>query len=107
MNASLSVEDRRVLLRSTEAKSDAADGVDQRIVLTAVDLPANSTDIDINDVGCWIKMQVPYVLQQHGARDCLTGIACQICQQPNLARKHLDSSPAAAGDPRQQINFQI
>src|SRR5271169_3595534 len=102
MNASLRVEDRRVLLRSTEAKSDAANRVDQRIVLTAIDLPTNSTDIDIDDVGGRIEMQVPYVLQQHGARDRLTGITRQIGQQSKFARQQLDFSPAATGDPREQ-----
>ena len=51
MNASLRVEeDRTVLLRSTETKSDAANGMNQRIVLTAVDLPPDTADIDIDDV---------------------------------------------------------
>ena len=58
MNASLRVEeDRTVLLRSTETKSDAANGVDQRIFLTAVDLPTNSADIDVDHVGRRIEMQ--------------------------------------------------
>src|SRR5215467_6233949 len=107
MNASLRVEDRRVLVRSTETKSDAADRMDQRIVLPAIDLATNSPDIDIDDIGRRIKMQVPYMLQQHGARDRLTAITCQIRQQSKFARQQFDLSPAATGDPRKQIDLQI
>src|ERR1700739_1081500 len=100
MKASLSVEDRRVLLRSTEAKSDAADSMDQRIILTAVDLPADAPHIDIDDVGRRIEMQVPHVLQKHGARNHLTGVASQIRQQAKLSRQQLDFPTAATRDPR-------
>ena len=65
MNASLRVEDLRVLFRSTKAKSDASNGVDQRIILFAIDLAANPTDIDIDDIGRRVKMQVLYVMQKH------------------------------------------
>src|SRR6516225_88721 len=101
MNASLRVEDRRVLFRSTEAKSDAANGMDQRVVLAAVDLATNSTDIDVDDIGHRIEVQIPYVLQQHGSRDHLTGIARQIRQQSKLARQQFDFPTTAAGDPRE------
>src|SRR5262245_18590194 len=108
MNASLRVEEeRRVLLRSTEAKSDAADGVDQRIILTAIDLPTNSADIDVHDVGRRVKMQIPYVLQQQSARDPLTAVTRQIRLQSKLARQQFDLSAAATCDARQQIDLQI
>src|SRR6516165_4571179 len=108
MNASLRVEeDRTVLLRSTETKSDAANGMNQRIVLTAVDLPPDTADIDIDDVGRRIEMQIPYVLQEHGARDHLTGIAGQVRQQTELSRQQFDLPTAPAGDPREQIDLQI
>src|SRR6516162_3233126 len=108
MNASLRVEeDRTVLLRSTKTKSDAANGVNQRIVLTAVDLPTDTADIDIDDVGRRIEMQIPYVLQQHGTRDHLTGISGQVRQQTELSRQQLDFATTSAGDPREQIDLQI
>src|SRR6516165_376282 len=108
MNASLRVEeDRTVLLRSTETKSDAANGVNQRIVLTAVDLPTDTADINIDDVGRRIEMQIPYMLQQHGTRDHLTGIPGQVLQQTELSRQQLDFATTSAGAPRQQIDLQI
>src|ERR1700746_1396434 len=108
MNASLRVEeDRTVLLRSTETKSDATNGMNQWIVLTAVDLSPDTADINIDDVCRRVEMQVPNVLQQHRARNHLTGIARQIRQQTKLSRQQLDFSSAAAGDPRKQIDLQI
>src|SRR6516225_3264381 len=104
MNASLRVEeDQTVLVRSTETKSDAANGVNQRIVLTAVDLPPDTADIDIDHVGRRIEMQIPYVLQEHGTRDHLTGIAGQVRQQTELSRQQLDFATTSAGDPRQHF----
>jgi hypothetical protein len=58
-SASLNVVECRVLARSTEAKSDAAYGVDQWIGLIAVDFAANAPDINVNDVGRRTEMQVP------------------------------------------------
>src|SRR6516162_5311953 len=108
MNASLRVEeDQTVLVRSTETKSDAANGVNQRIVLTAVDLPPDTADIDIDHVGRRIEMQIPYVLQEHSTRDHLTGIASQVRQQTELSRQQLDFPTTPAGDPREQIDLQI
>jgi hypothetical protein len=40
----------RVLARSTEAKSDAAYGVDERIGLLSVDLSANAPNVGIDNV---------------------------------------------------------
>src|SRR5215472_7262265 len=107
MNASLSVDDRRVLLRSTEAKSDAADGMDQRIVLTAVDFSANAADINIDDVGRRIEMQIPHMLQKHGARDHLTGVSRQIRQEAKLSRQQFDFSTATTRHSSEQIDLQI
>jgi hypothetical protein len=80
MNASLRVEDLRVLFRSTKAKPDASNGMDQRIILIAIDFAANAADIHIDDVGRRVKMQVPYVMQKHSARDHLTGVASQVSE---------------------------
>ena len=50
-SASLNVVDRKVLARSTDAKPDAADGMDEWIGLRSVDLAADASDINIDDVG--------------------------------------------------------
>src|SRR5215510_1025923 len=86
INASLNVDDRSVLASrasagGTEAISDAAHRVDQRVGLRLVQLATHAPDIDVDDVGRGIEMKVPDVLEQHGARDHAALVAHQILQQ--------------------------
>src|SRR5271154_6409317 len=90
ISASLSVEDRKVLARSTDAESDAADGMDERVVLLIVHLAADPPDIDIDDVGGGVEMEIPHVLQQHGSGNDLTLIANQVFENLELARQQFD-----------------
>src|SRR5215469_1642274 len=99
MYASLSVDERMVLLRSTEAKSDAANGMDQRIGLTVVDFAANAADVNVNDVCRRVEVQIPYMLQQHGSRDHLADIANEIFEQLELSWQQFDLLAASAHDP--------
>ncbi len=46
--------------------------MNQRIAVLSVDLAPHASDVDINDVGRGVKMQITYVLQQHGAGDDVT-----------------------------------
>src|SRR5271157_1509165 len=86
ISASLNVEEVRVLARSTELVSDAADRVDQRIGLLVVNLAAHAPDIDIDDVGRRIEMQIPDVLQEHRARHHAALVAHQVLEQLELLR---------------------
>src|SRR5205809_3667233 len=81
ISASLNVDDVKVLARSTETVPDAANRMDQRIGLLAVDLATHTSDIDINDVGRRIEMKVPDVLQQHGPGYDAALVAHEILQQ--------------------------
>src|ERR1700751_4386048 len=90
ISASLNVDEVRVLARSTEAVSDAADRVDQRISLLVVDLAPHAPDIDVDDVGRRIEMQIPDVLQQHRARHHAALIAHQVLEQLELLRQQHD-----------------
>src|ERR1700757_1101867 len=81
--------------------------MDQRIGLADVDFPANAADIDIDDIGRWIKMEIPHVLQEHGSRYHLTDIASQILQQFELSRQQFDFLASSAGDPFQEIDLQV
>src|SRR5579859_1639567 len=95
ISASLSVEERNVLARSPEAEPDAANGVNERVGLLAVDFAADASDIDIDDVGRGVKMQVPYVLQQHRPRHHLAFVADEVLENLKLARQQLDFATAA------------
>src|SRR5262249_30910214 len=107
IKASRSVDDRSVLTRSTEAKPDTADGVNERIRLGGVNLAAHAPDIDVDDVGGGIEMQVPNVLQQHGPRYDLAFVAGQIFQQLELARQQVDVATATAHRAGHEIKLEI
>src|SRR5262252_31111 len=107
MNASLSVDDRKVLLRSTEAKPHAANGVNQRVGLAAVDFAAHPPDIDVDDIGRWVEVEIPDMLQQHRAGNHLADIANQILEKLKFPRQQLDLAAAPADNPRQQVDLQV
>ncbi len=64
-SASLKVEERSVLARSTQTEPNAADGMNQGVGVFAVDFASETPNVDINDVRRWIKMQIPDILQEH------------------------------------------
>src|SRR5581483_8069522 len=107
ISASLNVDDVRVLARSTERIPDAANGMDQRISLLAVDLAAHAPDIDIDDIGRGVEMKIPDVLQQHRPGDHASFVANQILQKLELARIEKDLLAAPAGSPRHQVDREI
>src|SRR5579863_6825315 len=107
MSASLSVEDRSVLARSTETEPDAAHGMDQWIGLVPIDLAADTPHIHVNDVGRGIEMQIPDVLQQHGPGDHMVLIAHQVLQQLEFPRLQGDFPAGAIDSPRHQVELEI
>src|SRR4029077_10734966 len=64
-------------------------------------------DIDIDDVGGGIEMQVPHVLQQHGPGYDLAFVANQIFEQLELARQEIDVAPATAHSAGHEIKLEI
>ena len=72
-----------------------AHGMDHFILKTAVNFIAQVIDIDINDIGEGVKINVPYMLGYHGAGDDIAGIAHQIFQQ----RVFLDGQARSHGPP--------
>src|SRR5947209_4820529 len=90
ISASLKVDDRRVLVRSADTIPDTADCMDERIGVLAVDLAAQASNIDVDDVGRGIEMEIPHVLQQHGARHDIAFVAHQIFEELEFARKQFD-----------------
>src|ERR1700756_2633569 len=107
ISASLNVDEVRVLARSTETVPDAADRMDQRIGLLVVDLATQAADIDVDDVGRRIEMQIPDVLQQHGAGDDAAFVAHEVFQKLEFLRQQHDVVAAPAGDARDQVDREI
>src|SRR5690349_4743771 len=107
ISASLNVDDARVLVRSTEAISDAANSMNQRIGLLVVDLAPDPSDIHVDDIGRRVEVKVPDMLQQHGARHHAAFIAREIFQELKLPGKKVDILAAPAGGSRDQVNRKI
>src|SRR6266481_1756959 len=107
ISASLSVDDRNVSARSTDAKPDATDGMDQRIGLVTVDLAADASDINVDNVGRGIKMQIPDMLQQHRSGNNLAFVANQILKNLELAWQQFYFQVTAAHCPGHQVHLEI
>src|SRR5882724_5299934 len=107
ISASLNVDDVKVLARSTETVPCAANRMDQRIGLLAVDLATDASDIDVDDIRRGIEMKVPDVLQQHGPGYDATFVANQILEKLKLPGEKHNILAAPAGGPRHQVDREI
>src|SRR5271169_4691479 len=107
ISASLSVEDRRVSARSTDAEPDAANGMNERIGLPIVDLAADAPDIDVDDVGGGVEMEIPHMLEQHRPRHDLALVANEIFEDLEFPWQQLDVPAAAGHGSRHQVQLEI
>src|SRR5882757_3516347 len=107
ISASLKVDDVRVLARSTETVPDAADGMDQRIGLLAIDLATQTPDIDVDDICRGIEMQIPDVPKQHRTGYDAAFVAHQIFQQFEFPGQQKNILAAPRRGPRHQIDGEI
>src|SRR5882757_7884330 len=107
ISATLKVDDVRVLARSTETVPDAANRMDQRIGLLAIDLAAYTPDIDVDDVRGRIEMKIPDVLQQHCSGYGAAFVAHQVLQKLEFPMQQGNVFAAAAHGPRYQIDREI
>src|SRR6266700_321405 len=107
ISASLNVEDVKVLARSTETVPDAANRMNQRIGLLAIDLATHAPDIDVDDIRRRIEMKIPDVLQQHGPGYDAAFVAHQILQKLEFPGKKRNILAVAAGGPRHQVDCEI
>src|ERR1700694_4963650 len=107
ISATLKVDDVKVLARSTETVPDAANRMDQRIGLLAVDFATHAPDIDVDNICRGIEMKIPDVLQQHGAGYDAAFVTRQILQKLKLPRQESDILAAPADGPRHQVDREI
>src|SRR5882762_9487842 len=107
ISASLKVDDVKVLARSTETVPDAANRMDQRIGLLAVDFATHAPDIDVDNICRGVEMKIPDVLQQHGAGYDAAFVTRQILQKLKLPRQESDILAAPADGPRHQVDREI
>src|SRR5262249_39069240 len=105
VSANFSAEERRILSRSPNAKPESADRMDERVGLLAVDFAADPPDIDVEGVGGGLKLDIPYMLQQHCAGDDLAFIAHQTFEDLVFSRQQIDDAAAAAHCARHEVEL--
>src|SRR5690349_12433540 len=64
--------------RRTQRISRATHGVEKRCRKTLVELLPQAAHMHVDDVGLWIEMVIPHLLEQHGTGDDVSGVAHQI-----------------------------
>src|ERR1700686_3031990 len=74
----------RKFLGMFENVANAANGVNQWSPRIMIHLAAQTINMDIHDVSCWIDPHPPNVVQDHGPRYHATFIAAKIFQQRKL-----------------------
>src|SRR5262245_474566 len=100
IRANLKVDDRKVSTRRTDAIPNATDRVDKWVELSVVHFAADTPNIDVDDVGGGIEVEIPNVLQQHSPRNHPPLIANQILKQLEFSRKQADIPATSASGPR-------
>src|SRR5689334_22283627 len=91
----------------TDHVSGAAHRVQERLVGAAIDLRAQTRNMDVDDVGLRIEMIVPNAFEQHGARDDLAGVLHQKLEEAEFARLQDDVLAAAGHAARQPVERQV
>ena len=105
--ANLNVVDRIVLVRSTETIPNPSHSVDQWIILIAVDLSADTTNINIDDVRGRVVMKFPHVLQQHGSRNDLSLASNEVFEKLKFTGQQ-NNAPASATDrSRNEVHLEV
>src|SRR5262249_12588213 len=103
----LNVDDRKVSARRTDAVPNTANCMNERVRLAVIDFATDTSNIDIDDVGCGVEMKIPHVLQQHRPGHHSARIANEILKQLEFARKQVDITGSTAGRPRYEIQLEI
>src|SRR4051812_8507861 len=76
-------------LRRTEQVSGAAHSVDHGLGERPVHLCSNTAHMRFHDIGARIEMELPHIFEEHGSRDHLASMPCEIFQNPKLLRLEL------------------
>src|SRR5690606_32432509 len=79
----------------------------KRLLEALLDLAAQPGNVDIDDIGLGIKVIVPDILEQHGARHHLPGMTHQIFEQTELARLEGDFLPVPCNAVGEAVEFEI
>ena len=94
-------------MRGTDTIPNTPNCMDQRIRLLTVYLAADATNIDVNDIGGGVEMNIPDMLPQHRPWNYATFVTNQIFQELEFSRQQFDFAIAATHCSRHQIHFEI
>src|SRR3989304_8580300 len=75
---------RKKLCGDTNGVSGAAHRMDQFFAELPINLGAQPADVGLDHTGVRVEVEFPDVLQKHGPRHHLSGIAHQILEQPEF-----------------------
>jgi hypothetical protein len=75
--------------------------------MVIVDFSANAADVHVDNISGRIEIQIPDVLQQHGARYNLFRVAYKIFEDPEFSRQERDLFSGTMGRACDQIEFEI
>src|SRR5262245_38469598 len=91
----------------TQAVTDAADRAQQLRAESPVDLGAQAADMGFDHAGLRVEMEIPHILEQHGAGDDAAVAAHQIFEQAEFLRLKIDRLAGATDRPLQQVHLEI
>ena len=78
IRANLNVDERKVSARRTDVVPNTADRMNERVRLSVIHFATDPSNLDIDDVGCRVEVEIPHVLQQHRPRNHSARIANEI-----------------------------
>src|ERR1700736_6618786 len=81
---------------STKYEPDATYGMNERRLAGQIDLAAEPSDMDVDEVGTRIEVIVPNLLEEHGPGDDLAMVPDQMLEEAQLPRLQLEISRSAA-----------
>ena len=79
----------------------------QRVIEALVDGGAQPADVHVDHIGLRIEVQIPYGLEQHGARDHLAGAPRQELQQLEFLGGEIDFPARSRDLAAQQVELEI
>src|SRR6185437_14500109 len=93
--------------RRTQHESDFTDRVNERWLVGQVDLAPQSSNVHINDVGAWVEVIVPNLLEEHRPSHHLAVMSHQVLEELEFARLQVEPAAPAADLARKEIDLEV
>src|SRR4029079_2633232 len=90
-----------------QLEAAAADGVYERTLTPPLELARQVADVHVDDVGGALEVGVPDVLDQVRPRDDVAGVAREVLEQREFARRELDRLAGAVHGVRGRVDDEV